>query len=59
MITVRTLALTAILAAAFSLSSCRDFPDRPSDCVVHQCGYSWGLIGNNIWDCGEGNDSAR
>ena len=50
--------LAALLFTSLSaLVGCPDrTPDRPADCAVEECDYSWGLIGVRIWDCGEGNE---
>ena len=42
------------LVGLFS-TSCDALPDRAADCVVFDCGYSWGHVGNNVWVCGEEN----
>ena len=49
------LALFLLICAGLLAVSCDALPDREPDCVVFQCGYSWGLVGNNIWTCGEEN----
>ncbi len=47
---------TALVAATTLLCSCDPTPDRDADCVIFECGHSWGHVGYSVWACGEGNE---
>jgi hypothetical protein len=44
------LALVGLFSTSFDA-----LPDRAADCVVFDCGYSWGQLGNNVCVFGEEN----